>query len=286
MVMTKRVFLVSILLLLVGLSGCLGESESGSSTQSVTQVVALEIINDCENAEVHIQSTTLANGSTMDTIIGINVSVYHAIYTPDVANLAFGYDLNLNGSIDLYDNSTKGINNLSIPITEFESLGENFFLTSIAAIATNSGGITTKVVHVSNNCESLSGVNLANLNYILGDFSMYGFAVTDAAGTPTATGGEDLVYVAMDAGDDLSWATVIVQMSAGGAYTECTNPDQTADTGCAVSDNGDGKWAFGEEITVSEGSDDICASACSVQVKVLDRASNKLIYESTVTSVA
>ena len=63
----------------------------------------------------------------METVIGINVSVYHAIYTPDVAGLAFGYDLNLDGSIDMFDNSTKGINNLSIPITEFESLGENFF---------------------------------------------------------------------------------------------------------------------------------------------------------------
>jgi len=41
-----------------------------------------------------------------------------------------------------------------------------------------------------------------------------------------------------------------------------------------------------EEVTISEGSDDICDGACSVQVKVLDRASNKLIYESTVTSVA
>ena len=120
-----------------------------------------------------------------------------------------------------------------------------------------------------------------------GDFSMYGFTVSDAtAANPTTDGGDDLVYVAMDAGEDLSWATVIVQMSAGGSYTECTNPDQTAGTGCAVSDNGDGKWAFGEEITVSEGSDDICASACSVQVKVLDRSSNKLIYESTAVSVS
>ena len=99
--MTKRVLLVSVLLLLVGLSGCIGESESGTSTQSAIQVVTLEIINDCENAEVHIQSTTLANGSTMDTILGINVSVYHAIYTPDVANLAFGYDLDLDGNIDI-----------------------------------------------------------------------------------------------------------------------------------------------------------------------------------------
>ena len=119
-----------------------------------------------------------------------------------------------------------------------------------------------------------------------GDFSMYGFAVTDAAGSPTSAGGEEIVYIAMDAGEDLSWATVIVQMSDGGSYTECTNPDQAADTGCAVSDNGDGKWSFGEEVTISEGSDDICSSACSVQIKILNRSTNELIFESTVTSVA
>ena len=274
------------LLLLVGLSGCIGESESNGSTQSPAQVVTLEIINDCENAEVHVQSTTLANGSTMDTILGINVSVYHAIYTPDVANLAFGYDLNLDGDIDIFDNSTRGMNNLSIPIAEIALNNGDFFLTSIAGVATVANGISTQLVHLSNDCESLSEVNLAQLTVYRDGFSEYGFAVTDAAGSPTSDSGEDIVYIAMDAGEDLSWATVIVQMSDGGSYTECTNPDQAADTGCAVSDNGDGKWSFGEEVTISEGSDDICSSACSVQVKVLDRASNKLIYESTVTSVS
>ena len=284
--MTKRVFLVSVLLLLVGLSGCIGQSESGSSTQSANQVVTLEIINDCENAEVHIQSTTLVNGSTMDTILGINVSVYHAIYTPDVANLAFGYDLNLDGSIDIFDNSTRGMNNLSIPIAEIALNNGDFFLTSIAGVASVTNGISTQLVHLSNDCESLSEVNLAQLTVYRDGFSEYGFAVTDAAGSPTADAGEDIVYIAMDSGNDLSWSSIIVQFSDGGAYTECTNPDQAADTGCAVSDNGDGKWSFGEEVTISEGSDDICASACSVQVKVLNRSTNELIFESTVTSVA
>ena len=120
-----------------------------------------------------------------------------------------------------------------------------------------------------------------------GDFSMYDFSVTDASGTLSGDAGQDLVYVAMDAGEDLSWATVIVQLSAdGGAYTECTNPGKATDTGCAVSDStDDGKWGFSEEITISEGSDDLCSTACTVQVKVLDAASNKLIYESTETSV-
>ena len=117
-------------------------------------------------------------------------------------------------------------------------------------------------------------------------FSMYGFIVSDAAGSPTTAGGEDLVYVAMDAGDDLSWADVIVQMSAGGSYTECTTPGQATDTGCAVSDNGDGKWSFGEEVTISEGSDDICSSACTVQIRILHRETNEIIFESSTHSVA
>ncbi|MBT5593533.1 MAG: type IV pilin, partial [Euryarchaeota archaeon] len=49
-----------------------------------------------------------------------------------------------------------------------------------------------------------------------GDFSMYDFTVNDA-GTALSSGtGEAIVYVSLDAGDDLSWSTVIVQMKAEG----------------------------------------------------------------------
>jgi hypothetical protein len=200
--------------------------------------------------------------------------------------LAFGYDLDLDGNIDLFDNSTKGINNLSIPISGFEITDGDFFLTSIAGVATVSNAFSTQLVHLSNDCESLSDVNLGQLTLIRDDYSMYDFSVTDAAGTPGTGASEALVYVAMDNGDDLSWASVIVQVAAdGGVYNTCTNPNEAVDTGCAVSDNDDGSWGFGEEVTISEGTDSICDSACSVQVKVLDRSSNKLIYESTTTNV-
>ena len=119
-----------------------------------------------------------------------------------------------------------------------------------------------------------------------GDLQMYGFKVTDAAGTPSSENGDMLVYVVMNQGSDMSWSNVIVQMSVdGGAYLECTNPDQATDTGCAVSDNDDGKWAFAEEVTISEGSDDLCSGPCDVKVKILDRGNQKLIYESSTTYV-
>ncbi len=120
-----------------------------------------------------------------------------------------------------------------------------------------------------------------------GDFSMYDFTVSETGSAGTTAGGEAVVYVSLDAGDDLSWSTVIVQLSTdGSAYVECTNPDKTAGTTCAVSDNDDGKWAFSEEVTISEGSDDLCgAGTCDVQVKILDRSTNKLIYESNEMTV-
>ena len=139
----------------------------------------------------------------------------------------------------------------------------------------------------SNSSQGSPNVEITSIGHLrINSNLQYSFAVSDAAGSPTTAGGEDLVYVAMEMGANLSWDSIIVQMSAGGSYTECTTPGQATDTGCAVSDNGDGKWSFGEEITVSEGSDDICDTACSVQVKILYRETNEVIFESTTHSVA
>lgn len=122
-----------------------------------------------------------------------------------------------------------------------------------------------------------------------GDFSMYDFEVRDSGTSLTSASGEALAYVSLGAGEDLSWSTVVLQLSINGnSYTECTNPDKSVGAGCAVSDNGDGSWSFGEEVTINEGTDSLCdgGGICSIQVKVLDRATNKLIYESTETSLA
>ena len=116
--------------------------------------------------------------------------------------------------------------------------------------------------------------------------SMYSFSVYDAAGTPTASNYESLVYVAMEQGNDLSWSRVMVQLSVnGGPFVECTNPDQVVDTICAVSDNDDGMWYLGEDVTISEGSDDLCDGPCDVQVKIFDRLDEVVLYESSYTYV-
>ena len=118
-----------------------------------------------------------------------------------------------------------------------------------------------------------------------GDFSMYQFEVRDAGTTLSTTGGEALVYVALEKGDDLSWSQVIVQMKVGdSAFVECSNPDKASGTDCAVSDGPetDGEWKFAEDITISEGSTDLCdgVTTCTVTIKILDSATQDKIYES------
>ena len=143
-------------------------------------------------------------------------------------------------------------------------------------------------------CEGQSFLFSALLSYIWatslagpeddggGDLQIYGFEVSDAAGTPTTSAEEDMIYVTMNQGSDLMWSDVIVQMSVNaGAYFQCTLPGQTADTSCHVTDNGDNTWGLGEQVTLSEGSDDQCSGPCDVQIKILNSAENKLIYESS-----
>ena len=116
-----------------------------------------------------------------------------------------------------------------------------------------------------------------------GDFTMYSFSVDSAGTTFTTDGGERLVYVLLENGDDLSWSQVIVQMKVGGsAFVECTNPDKTSGVDCAISDNDDGKWALGEDIVISEGSNDLCdgQASCVVTIKILDNPTLQLLYES------
>ena len=124
---------------------------------------------------------------------------------------------------------------------------------------------------------------VSDLIPVPGGHSAYDFEVRDASATAgTTDGGESIVYVSLEAGEDLLWSDIIVKMSANDSpYVECTNPDKAVGTGCAVVDNGDGKWRFGEEITITEGSDDLCGTGtCNVAIKILERSSNSLIFES------
>ena len=119
------------------------------------------------------------------------------------------------------------------------------------------------------------------------DFSFYDFDVIDAGTSLSSASNESLVYVQMNTGDDLNWAQVNVQLSVNGdAYMQCTNPQDAIGNSCHLTDDGDDRWTFGEAITLSEGSDDLCdgSSVCEIQVKIIDSMSGNTMYESNYVS--
>ena len=279
--MTKKAFFVISVLFSVSLAGCLDDSSSESSTNSSTDSILFDVVNDCENLELNTQTTNLSNGSNLVTILGVNVSLYHAAYSTSSV-VSVGFDVDLDGSLDAFNNVSKGTTSFYLPMSSFSNLSNDRFVTTIAATASTANGVSSMLVHIANDCQVLSEINLGQLTSVEPGLDGYDFEVNSAGTTLSTATGEAIVYVSLDAGDDLSWSTVIVQMKAdGGVYVECTNPDKVAGTGCDIADNDDGKWAFGEEVTISEGSDDTCSGGtCEVQIKILDRSTNKLIYES------
>ena len=230
----------------------------------------------------------------------LNYSVFHLEWQFSVIDLdgtisEVGIDTNLDGIIDhdfTSDNwsDPEQIFELAIDYenathtTEPEDFDGELCYFALNLIAVDNDGVKsvepyTKVGY----CENPIGPTYEEI-----DYSMYDFEVRDASATAgTADGGENIVYASLEAGEDLLWSDIIVQMSANDSpFVECTNPDKAEGTGCAVVDNGDGEWAFGEEVTIKEGSDDLCGTGtCTVAVKVLDRSTNKLIYGSTEMSV-
>lgn len=119
-------------------------------------------------------------------------------------------------------------------------------------------------------------------------FSFYDFDVMDADTSLSNASNESLVYVQMNTGDDLEWATVNLQLSVNdGAYMQCTNPTETIGNNCHLTDDGDNRWSFAETITLSEGSDDLCdgSSVCDIRIKIIDSMDGNTIYESTHVSV-
>ena len=118
-----------------------------------------------------------------------------------------------------------------------------------------------------------------------GGLMLYDFDAFDAsAETPTSGSGEDLAYLQMTQGSDVSWSSIGIQISVdGGASQLCTNPDQATDAACAISDNGDGMFALGEDITIMEGTDDLCSASCEIEITVLDMNEGKVIYQGYVS---
>ena len=149
--MTKKTFLVILLMISISLAGCLDNSSSETSTASENnEVILIDVVNDCTSLELYVQSTQLGNGSIVESIIGVNVTLYHAVYSLDSPNLTFEYDVDMDGIGDVYNNISRGTTTIFVPMSYFSNLSSENFMTTIAATARSDDGYSSKYIHIAN----------------------------------------------------------------------------------------------------------------------------------------
>ena len=102
----------------------------------------------------------------------------------------------------------------------------------------------------------------------------YQFSFGDAPGDMSNSSGDNLIYLQMEQGDDISWSLVKIDMVVdGGSPLACA--DEEVDDGsaaCVFQNDGDNTWSTGERIYLFEGSMDLCDGSngyCEIDVTIV-----------------
>ena len=287
-----RTFNVLTLTMILFLAGCFGMGDSAEAaddhehTPNAAPVLHAELILDDNNDDLDYP---LANCSQT----ACNISVYHAAVDPDGDLLELGYDFDLDGTIDYQLTNYRGITDLLVPISEFiqttvpideviiqtsdcvsgqqlvvtETTTVTSMLSTIAFIAVDSNDAASALLLTSEEVYDISTIS-ANSTQACVE-STWSFSHRDAAGDMSDQGMDALVHVQMTSGDALSWHRVKVSIVVdGGASKLCVEGGEGWDSDCTWDKDGDNTWDVADEITITEGGDDLCSgeAPCSVVV--------------------
>ena len=235
-------------------------------------------------------TTTSANGTTTNTtettssyyngtLVGINVTVYHSAIDPEGTVMAMGWDLNLDGTVDLPVSSNSGFTTISIPVSSWHDIPTtDMKIKTVAFVAMDTPG-DRAIVFLD--IYSATPEGPWSTPHPLYGHSLFAFSGEDAQGTP-GTGTEDnLIMLTMDQGGDINWASVSVKLSIdGGSPVFCDNPGGEGGV-CVLVDNGrdtnDQFWSVGDTVTIVETGTDLCSDSCTIDVTITDTREEKVI---------
>jgi hypothetical protein len=238
--------------------------------------------------ETTTTTTTSADGTTNNvtettssfyngTLLGMNVTLYHSAMDPDGGPLAMGWDLNLDGIVDVPISTKSGFTAIHIPLNDWHTIpSSDLKISTVAFIATDNMGD-----------RGVAMVDLYSITpegpwsqevYIPGTFS---FSGKDAQGTPGTDGTDNLIMLTMDQGGDINWASISVKLAIDGAApVTCDNPGVDGTAVCSLvefGETGDQVWSVGDGVTVVENGQDLCSGACSIDVTITDTREGKTI---------
>ena len=312
---TTRTATAVLLTLMMMLSGCLdggdtaeGDSDTGGGLiptaqgSTVTTVVNgnyLPIISAAQMGdteedvvwawenETTITTTTSANGTTTNsteitssfyngTLVGMNVSLYHAAVDPDGSSMTMGWDMNLDGTIDVSVASNSGFTTVNIPLNQWHDIPTtDQKITSVAFLAIDTVGDRSAVL-----LDVYSNTPEGPWSEDRSPQGAHAFIGTDAQGTPGTGTADNLIMLTMDQGGDINWAAVSVKLAIDGAApVTCDNPGGEGGV-CSLVEFGntdDQVWSVGDGVTIAESGQNLCGGSCTIDVTITDTRENKVI---------
>ena len=291
MIRAINVLTLACLLILTGCFGMLdeeispdAEGQTPTASTAPNHPPAIDVFHYTQTGIVEYWSTdTLTN---ITSVIGANVSLYHAAMDVDGDLVNMGWDLDLDGSIDYNTTNNSGFSTVFLPTSAWHAYPSSLVptsignqMSSIAFIATDaSGNAVSQFLHINSPPFSPA--------FIVGMNPMYQFGAEDANGDTTAGTEDNLVRVTMSQGGDLNWASISVKISVNnGAPVTCDNPGATGGS-CGLVEFGsttDQVWSVGDGVTIVESGQDLCTAGetCEVKVTITDTREGRTLDEST-----
>ena len=291
MIRAINVLTLACLLLLTGCFGLVdeevtppAEGQTPTTSTALDHPPAIDVFHYTQTGiEEYWSIDPLTN---IASVIGTNVSLYHAAIDVDGDLVNMGWDLDLDGSIDHTTTIHSGFSTVFIPISAWHeypssqaSASVENQMSSIAFIATDaSGNAVSQFLHINSPPFSPA--------YIIGVDPVYNFGAEDANGDTTAGTDDNMVRVTMSQGGDLNWASISVKISVNnGAPVTCDNPGATGGS-CGLVEFGattDQVWSVGDGVTIVESGQDLCTAGetCEVKVTITNTRIGRTIDETT-----
>jgi len=252
---TLRGLYVTVLSLIIVLSGCFGLTSDGSADADVEQNLA-PIVTAFWMGD---SSPTLSTAM----IHGWNITVYHAMTDWDGSISDAGWDIDLDGTIDYQISSSQGLTTIFIPETLVVNSLLTGSMTSIVFGALDDDGAWSSSPLITLTLSTLPSSVSSSLNTYTADDA-------DDSADPAVDGADTLIRMQMTGKDDLAWSFVRVTLSVGDNVYTCS---VTAGDECTITQSAgsnDNAWEPGEYIFLSEATAEICsAQGCDVGISVI-----------------
>ena len=257
---------VAILSCLLILAGGLGVSDSaegqfpGSNSNSV--------VNNYHNNAGMPPTVQIIEGVGTNTDEGYHTSFYYAMVDVDGNITSAGFDVDLDGTIDVSVSESKGIVSLTIPISEWFEVDragyEAEMITTVAFIAIDDDSLYTVEMYTLYTDEfEEEEEDCGNGMYIL-EAADHSDPVVDDAGLLT------LVWNGNNC--DLEWGDFQIEILQNGEATTCAVPFDTEFANCTVEQFGgqdDEIWEKGETVVISDTGANFCDAAdCHLAITV------------------